>query len=70
MNTQMPLDLPGTEADLFGFTTCDNASCKRGPFPQSELVAVCKHTGKSTMQLHFCSETCANEYYLERLRSV
>ena len=69
MNTQMPLDLPPSDTELLGMTTCDNPGCQRGPFPLSQVLPISKHTGHASKQFHFCGETCANEFYLERLRS-
>lgn len=67
---QVELPLPPTDTDLFGFTTCDNHEyCHSGPFPLSQVFAVSKHFGKEEHVFHFCSEACANYYYLERLRA-
>lgn len=52
--------------DYRGRTQC--AECGKVVL-QSEALVVVKHTGRSTMQEHFCSEQCANDWYLERLRS-
>ena len=46
--------------------TCDHCGQKHLP---DVSVVVCKHTAHSTLQLLFCSERCANEHYLEKLRS-
>ena len=65
----MQLDLPLIEPDLFGMTTCDNHErCQCGPIPLAEVLAVTKHIGRDECVFHFCSEACATDYYLERLR--
>lgn len=70
MDTQLPLDLPPSPDDLLGMTTCDNQErCLRGPFPLREASVVNKHTGQGEQVFHFCSETCANDFYLDRLRT-
>ena len=46
--------------------TCDHCGQKH---LADVSVVVCRHTGKSTLQLLFCSEACANEHYINKLRS-
>jgi hypothetical protein len=54
---QLPLPLDDTHC----------AHCKQ-VVPQPFYVV--RHFGTITMQFPFCNEECANEYYMERLRSV
>ena len=63
------------DPDLKGCTSCDEcgsiipltdeASVRMNQPPA--LVTV-KHTSEGELVWHFCTETCANEFYLERLR--
>lgn len=36
--------------------------------PQSLCLIVEKHTDNLPFEEHFCNESCANDFYLERLR--
>lgn len=49
----------------YSLTSC--AQCSQ-VVPMAFAFITAKHTGRGTMVEHFCSETCANEFYLERLR--
>lgn len=46
--------------------TCQHKPCGK-ELPQPFFVT--KHHGRHTMQYSFCDEACANEFYLEHLRS-
>jgi hypothetical protein len=46
--------------------TCDHCGQKH---MADVSVVVCKHLRHSTLQLLFCSELCANEHYITKLRS-
>lgn len=54
-----------TNYDYRGRTQCGH--CGKVVL-QSEAITVKKHIEKGTIEEHFCTETCANEWYLERLR--
>ncbi len=53
------------EREMCKMTTC--AQCKQSVLKDLAVVTV-KHLAKGTLQEHFCSEHCANQWYLERLR--
>lgn len=69
MDQQLPLDLPSTEEELFGWTTCGYEGCKRGPIRRTDAIETKKWNGRDYIVEHFCSEEHATEFYLERIRS-
>jgi hypothetical protein len=61
--SQLP---PDGQLDLFPpDVLCEYEHCRK-VVPQPFYVV--KHFGRMTSQLPFCNETCANEFYLNRLR--
>lgn len=63
MNTQLPIDLPPSEDDLFGRTTC--AECNV-TLPRRKAIVGCMFNGAVTLQEHFCSFDCRDEWRLEQ----
>ena len=55
MQLSLPFELPDV--------LCEHC---REPVPQPFYVV--RHYGTMTRQHPFCNETCANEYYMEKLR--
>ena len=60
---------------LKGRTTCDECGAIRPLTDEASLemgmppaLVTAKHTSEGEMVWHFCGETCANNFYLERLR--
>ena len=47
---------------------CDWGPCKKMVDP-AKLVRKVEHVGRSTKQSFFCSEDCANEHTLNKLRN-
>lgn len=58
----IPIDLPPTEADLFGHTTCGYDGCTGGTLPKSKAVTACLQIGQTTIQEHFCSNQCRDKW--------
>ena len=63
MQTELPL--PPTDTDL-PFTM--NVRCMHCDMQTATPLWVTKHFGHSTSQFPFCGESCANTFYLDRLR--
>jgi hypothetical protein len=64
VNTQLPIDLEPTDADLFGHTTC--ATCDT-TMPQSQAVTACMFFGGETHTEHFCCNPCRDQWRNEHL---
>lgn len=64
MSTTLPLNLPPTEAELFGHTTCGYVRCSNSgtTFPQREAIIGCIRVHTVTHQEHFCSFTCRDKW--------
>jgi len=63
MNTTLPLDLPPTEAELLGHTTCGYVRCPTtSTFPQREAIIGCIRVHHVTHQEHFCSFACRDKW--------
>jgi len=52
--------------DLLAKTTCDHCSKQ---MLECNALQVTKQTRGAEVTFNFCGETCANEFYLEKLRS-
>ena len=50
--TQLPIDLPPTEDELFGRTTCGNPDCNNPPMRISNAM-IDPASGE-----HFCNDAC------------
>ena len=40
------------------------------PYPKEEAVVVKKHDDKGSFEITFCTEACATDFYIQRLREV
>ena len=59
--TQLPIDLPPSDDELFGNTTCGWSGCNN-TVKQSEAIPACVDNGHSTIQEHFCSNRCRDKW--------
>ena len=60
-NQQLPLDLPPSDNDLLGHTTCGWSGCNK-MIKQSQAVVACAAIAASTVQEHFCSNRCSDKW--------
>ena len=63
----LPLEEGGMKPNDDFIPTLKCEYCRKKYFDGEGVVTV-KHTGRNTIQLYFCSETCGNEFYLSSLR--
>ena len=56
------------EYDFTDLVPCDYCGSKESL--SHDMIEVRRYTNAEPINLRFCGEHCANEYYLERLRSV
>jgi len=59
--TQLPIDLPPSDDELFGRTKCGLDGCTT-MVKQSQAIVGCIHVGTVTHQDHFCSFECRNTW--------
>ena len=57
MQHQLPIDLPPTEDELKGKTTCGKVGCEKMFFLKDAIIG-CIAIGTRTEQEHFCSRAC------------
>jgi hypothetical protein len=48
-------------------TRCDHRPCGQVHIADASVIAV-RHIGRGTLQLHFCSRFCEQQYYIAHLR--
>lgn len=66
---QLVIDLPPTDQDLFGHTTCGYDGCNK-MIPQSKAITGCLQVGRTTKQDHFCSSKCRDKWRDQYFRGV
>lgn len=50
---------------IISFTSCDNCNVT---MPQMLAIVIRRHTDSEDTELHFCSDHCHGEYYMDVLR--
>lgn len=53
------------QSEFFTFTHCDNCNSE---IVKEDAHVVTKYVHAGAVSFHFCGETCACEYYLDKLR--
>ena len=54
-----------TQGELFVYTHCDNCQSE---ILKADAHVVTKYVHAGAVSFHFCGETCACDYYIEKLR--
>ena len=61
LGQQLPIDLPPSDDELIGQTTCGHTTCTT-MLPISRAILGCMRIGASTVQEHFCSFDCRDAW--------